>query len=362
VLIAGAWILAAAISAAPEPEPEPSSDLKEAPWGKELDDEIERVKKTFHGAIALYTSDPHRGFRHANNADKPSYLASGVKIAFMVEVFRQVHKGELSLDDEVIYGPEDIRDGAPVVNPKPLGSKFKIRQLLEWMMQSSDNAASDMIAKKVGIENINRGMKEEGFNGFTPLSRLVDVRRSIFREMDVHADDFTALDIRTVRWTPIWDPQIAKFTEMVHRPKGTFKKQDMLDAFERFYETGVNCARLDDIGRIFERLLRGDLVGEAESKEMIKLMSETKTSNHRILGRLPSSLKVAHKTGSQYERICDLGIIYLGDKKPLIFTACLSGGNDRNGAEDTIAKLARKTYDLVVADHQKAAKVTRKSP
>jgi beta-lactamase class A len=331
-------------------------ELEEAPWGKELDGEVERVKKTFHGTISLYASDPHRGFRHAYNAEKPSYLASGVKIAFMVEVFRQVHKGELSLDDEVIYGPEDIRDGAPVVNPKPLGSKFKIRQLLEWMMQVSDNAASDMIAKKVGLESINKGLKDEGFDGFTPLSRLIDVRRSIFREIDVHADDLTPLEIRNIRWTPIWDPQIAKFTEAVGRPKGTYKKQDMLDAFDRFYETGVNCARVDDIGRIFERLLRGDLVSEDASKQMILLMSETKTSNHRILGRLPPGLKVAHKTGSQYERICDLGIITLTDGKPLILAACLAGGKDRNLAEDTIAKLARKTYDLVAADHAKAAR------
>src|SRR5260370_325294 len=99
-------------------------DWKPARWGSDLDAEDERARPAFSGSIALYASDPYRGVRHGYNAEKPSYLASGVKLAFMVEVFRQVHRRELSLDDEVTYGAEDIRDGAPVVNPKPVGSKF----------------------------------------------------------------------------------------------------------------------------------------------------------------------------------------------------------------------------------------------
>lgn len=330
---------------ASQPRPEDPQG-KVAPWGAELGLEIEKIKRSFSGSVALYVSDPERAVRYAYNAEKPSYLASGVKIAFMIEVFRQLKKGELSLDEEVTYGPDDIRDGAPVVNPKPIGSKFTIRQLLGWMMQSSDNAASDMIAKRVGLERINQGLKEEGLDGFTPLSRLIDVRRGIFREIDVHADDFTPIDIRTIRWTPIWDPQMAKLTQMLGRPKGSYTKQDMLDAFDRFYETGVNCARVDTIGRILERMLRGELVSQEASKQMIELMSDVKTSNHRILGRLPPGVRVVHKTGSQYERICDLGIIYLPGDRPLVIASCLEGGKDRNGAEDAIAKLARKAYDL----------------
>src|SRR6185436_1669725 len=112
----------------------------------------------------------------------------------------------------------------PVVNPKPIGSKMAIRELLKHMIQISDNAASDMIAKRVGIDRINRGMVEEGLTGFSPLTRLLDVRIGFFRELDVRADDFTGSDVRTIRWTPIWDPQIAKMTQMFGRPKGTYTK------------------------------------------------------------------------------------------------------------------------------------------
>jgi beta-lactamase class A len=321
-----------------------------APWGAELDKEIELVKRSFSGDISIHARDPNRGVWYGFNAEKPSYLASGVKIAFMLEAFRQESKGELSFDEELTYGPEDIRDGATVLNPKPLGSKISMRALLEAMMQASDNSASDMIVRRVGLDRINQGLKELGYEGFTPLIRLIDVRRAVFREMDVRADDLSALDIRTVRWTPIWDPQVAKLTQLLGRPRGTFTKQDMLDAFDRFYATGVNGARLDTMSRILWDIQRGALISAEASERMLALMSHAKTSTRRILGKLPRGTRVAHKTGSQYERICDLGIIYLPEDRPLIFCACLSGGNNRTLAEDMLARLARKTYDLVLAN------------
>jgi beta-lactamase class A len=330
------------------------SEWKPAPWSDALKKELDLLKRSFSGTIAFHVRDPHRGVSYGHNAEKPSYLASGVKVAFMIEVFRQREKGTLSLDEELTYGPEDIRDGATVLNPSPLGSKWPIKKLLESMMQVSDNSASDMIARRVGLKNVNAGLVELGYHGFTPLTSLLDVRRALFREMDVHADDFTPLDVRTVRWTAIWDPQIAKLTQLLGRPKGTFTKQDMLDAFDRMYASGVNSARMDTMSRIFYDILTGKLINEKASKEMLDLMSATRTSNHRILGRLPKNVRVAHKTGSQYERVCDLGIVWLPDEKPLIMCACLAGGHDRNAAEDVIAKMAKKTWDLVIADHKGA--------
>jgi beta-lactamase class A len=86
---------------------------------------------------------------------------------------------------------------------------------------------------------------------------------------------------------------------------------------------------------------------------MLDLMTNTHTSRNRILGKLPAGLTVAHKTGSQYERICDLGIIFLSPDEPLVFTACLAGGNDRNLAEATLADLARDAVDAAMPAHPK---------
>jgi len=84
------------------------------------------------------------------------------------------------------------------------------------------------------------------------------------------------------------------------------------------------------------------------------LMTGTRTSTHRLLGRLPKGTVVAHKTGSQWQRMCDLGIINLPNKKHAIVAVCTQNGQVTR-SEVTIARIARKAYDLILAHHRRAA-------
>lgn len=301
--------------------------------------------------MAVYVSDPHRGYRYGYKEDVPVYLASVVKTAFMIEVFRQREQNKLRFDETIEYTEARIRDGAPRVNKRELGERFSIETLLEWMIQSSDNAASDMLAERVGLENVQRGLVEEGLIGFSRLTYLVDVRRGIYRNLDVTADDLTPLDVRTIRWTRIWQPQVDKLNEMLGRPRGTFTKEMLLEAYDRYYDTGVNKAKMRTIGLMYEKMVRGELVSEKASREMITLMVGSRTSTRRLLGRLPPGTKVAHKTGSQFNRLCDTGIIFLPDDRPLVVAACMQDGNVIV-AEKNVARIARKAYDLAVQDHR----------
>lgn len=333
----------------------PSSELVQAPWSAALDREVANIRRSFKGHLAAYVSDPTRGYRWGFNEQEPVYLASGVKVAFMVEVYRQREQGKLKFDETLVYGPDQVRDGGPRMKSVPEGTQMPIETLLHYMMEYSDNAASDMLATRVGLDRINQGLKEEGLSGVTPLTYLIDVRRGIFGELDPKALEFTPADIRTLRWTPIWEPQIRKFTQMVGKPPGTFKKQDLLDAYERYYAKSTNRAPMATMGLLLEKMLRGELVNPKASADMLELMSHAKTSTHRILGRLPPGTKVAHKTGSQFERVCDLGIIFLPDKTPLVVTACAADGGVVP-SENAIARIARAAYDQAVAEHKKAKK------
>jgi beta-lactamase class A len=341
------------LSKSPRVLPSASADELARAWKARFEATVKRLNQRFKGRIALFVSDPKLGVRVGVDHERPSYLASGVKVPFMVEVFRQVHQGTLSLDEELVYDADAIRDGAPRMNQKPLGSKVKVRELLTLMIKDSDNAASDMIARRVGLENINRGLEEEGFVGFTPLTYLIDVRRATLRAVDLRADDLSPQEIRDVRWVVGWDSQAKKLAELCGRPAGTYKGKDLIAGFDRFYETDVNSARLDAVAMLLERIVKKELVSADASRQMLDLMTNTHTSRNRILGKLPAGLTVAHKTGSQYERICDLGIIFLSPDEPLVFTACLAGGNDRNLAEATLADLARDAVDAAMPAHPK---------
>lgn len=331
----------------------PSSKLEPAPWAESLSATAARLDERFEGRFAAYVSDPYRGYHWGYNDDVPYYLASGVKIAFMVEVFRQRERGTLSFDEKVPYTAAAIRDGAPRVNRLKLGASVPVGELLDWMMRSSDNSASDMLAGRVGLRNVNRGLEEEGIYGFTPLTFLLDVRRGIYRELDVTADDLSPEDVRAIRWTRIWDPQIRKLEQMLGKPSGYYQRPDLFAAYDRFYDTGVNRAPMRAVGFLFEQMAQGQLVSEKASDDMVALMSEARTSTHRLMGKLPHNTKVAHKTGSQFHKVCDLGMIFLPDDTPLVVTVCTDGG-EVPAAEGTIASLARAAYDLAVAERQQA--------
>ncbi|MEQ8280352.1 MAG: serine hydrolase [Deltaproteobacteria bacterium] len=344
--------LFASSASAEEVELVPIAELKPAPWTKDLDREIERINRRYSGELAAYVSDPYRGYRYGFNAGKPFYLASGVKIAFMIGIFRAREHDGLTFDEKITFTEKNLRDGGPRSNKIELGTQVSIHTLLDWMMRSSDNAASDILAERADLQAINRGLVDEGLEGFTPLTYLVDVRRGIYRNLDVTADDLTPLEVRTIRWTRIWNPQIAKLNEMLGVPRRTYSKDDLMKAYDRFYATEVNNAPMATVGLVFEKMLRKQLVSAKASEEMLELMTGARTSTHRILGRLPRGTRVAHKTGSQFERLCDLGVVFLPDGKPMIVTACTKGGTVPS-SEAAIARIARKAYDLILADHAK---------
>lgn len=335
------------LGAQPEESGRDPRALEDA-WKQAFDREIVGLSRRFKGRISVYVSDYTRGVRYRHDIDKPCYLASGVKLTFMLEVFRQQHRGLLSLDDKLVYEPSDVRDGAPRINKKKFGDEVTIRELLKLMIHASDNAASDMLVRKVGIENVNLGLTAEGFDGFGRITSLYDVRRGVYRAVDPTADDLGPEEIKKLRWTAIWDPQVRELERMLGKPARSYKKDDLLRAYDRFYETGVNHARLESVGKLLEKLARRELVSEKASDQMLELLYGVRTGENRIRARLPPGTPVAHKTGSQYERICDLGLIGLPDKTQLVVASCMAGGEDRVAAEATLAAVARKAYDLAL--------------
>ena len=343
-------IILTSLGARPQFVEEPSS-WTAPPYADRLRALVQKALGGYQGALGLAISDPVLGHRFGYQGSKPMYLASTVKLAFMVGVFRAREQGLLKFSDALIYGVSDIRDGAPRLNRMLLGAQIPISTLLDWMMRSSDNGASDMLAKRVGLERISQDLENEGITGISRLSYMIDVRRGIYRELDVSADDLSARDIRKIRWTKIWQPQVDVLNDYLGKPRRTFSKSDLLLAYDRYYKTGVNSAPMNSMARLFEKLLFGRLVSKTASAEMLELMTETRTSTHRLRGRLPRGTLVAHKTGSQFKRLCDMGIVVLPDRQPLVVAACTEGGGVHE-SEAVIAQITRSAYDLAHAHHQ----------
>ena len=344
------WALAGLVLATPAPV---DAAYTEPRWAPQLTEVIEVAVRDYPGRFGLQVVDVVRGEAFGYREEAPMYLASGVKLAFMVAAFRAIESKSLSLEEELLYSVDDERDGSPELNQRDVGVRVRVAQLLEWMIRLSDNAASDLIADRLGMEAIQAGLVAEGIYGFSPLTRLIDVRRGIYRVLDVRADDLSAHEIRRIRWTPIWDPQVRRIEKLLGRPRGTHNAKSLIAAYHQFYATGVNKAPMRAVAEILSGILAGTLVSKAASEAMLELMSGARTSQNRLLGQLPEGIDVAHKTGSQYLHFCDLGIVFLptssADREsrgdPLVVTMCTEDG-PLEISETLMATVARRAYDL----------------
>lgn len=330
-------------------------------WPVELQTDVLKIAKGFNGEFAVYVKDLSTGVKYTFNADTPMYLASGVKVPVMVALFKQIRARQTTLDEELVYTAADVRDGAPLLSFLRVGTPVSIRILLEAMIQQSDNAATDMIIRHVGLENVNRVLQEEGIFGFGPITTLLDVRRLVYREMDTRTASFSPQDIFSLGVTRPLEKRLLKFTEMLEEPPGTFTAADYQRAFDDYYAQGYNTAPIVAMGELLERLARGKIVDAPASEAMIKVMLGTETGRRRVRAGLPADVPLAHKTGTQFRRICDFSVFFMGEDRPIVFAVAVKNSG-RTRSEDVVARLAKRAYWHLASPEERDAALKRPPP
>lgn len=331
-----------------EPDTENSLQLNadgslRAPFHARLQKEIDLIEANFPGSISFYLSDLKRGYSFGHLENRLMYLASGVKLLVMIEIFRQRELGNLKLSEKIFYGRNDLRDGAPDLNRRSVNQRFKIRELLKFMIENSDNAAADLLMKRVGGANIRKHLIEDGFENIPHIVPLVDVRNEVYAQLDPRASELSAKKVRSIRWSNGFQPNLRRMKFHIGPPYGDYDYRHLDQAYADYYKRGHNHLTMRTAGNILSRLITGDLISSKASEEMLHRLVHVWSSGHRIRGALSSTTEVAHKTGTQHKRIADLSVIFLPDETPLIFTIAIAGGQ-RQDAERIIFLLTQRIY------------------
>lgn len=318
-------------------------------WPSRVQEDLSKIQRGFRGEFAVYLKELGTGTRYTYNAATPMYLASGVKVPVMVALFREVEAGRVSLDDELVLKPEDVRDGAPLLNYLRVGTPVTVNILLEAMIQQSDNVATDMIINHLGVDKVNQALKAEGLEGFGPITTLIDVRRLVYRNLDPRTAALSPADIFTLRVTNPLEARLDRLAEMLGEPPGRYSVAELDRAYRQYYEQGYNSAPVELMAALLERIVRGQAVSPRASQAMLEIMQGTQTGNRRVKAGLGADVTLAHKTGTQYQRTCDFGVFYLGPERPVIFAIAVKGGS-RAAAEAVMAKVARSAYRHLSGD------------
>ena len=131
---------------------------------------IARAEAT--GAVIGVSAVSPDGERFAHNGQRRFVAASTVKIAIMIELFRQLDAGRLSLDLVHALKREEKADGSGIIAHLHDGIAFTLADLAYLMMSISDNTATNLLIDHVGMDQVNATLRDLGASGSTLGRRM----------------------------------------------------------------------------------------------------------------------------------------------------------------------------------------------
>lgn len=278
-------------------------------WARRLEQRLQAVDQAHTGDLGVFVKDLATGITVSLRAGESWYLASGIKVPVAMTVLREVESGEFSLDTEVQLKESDYVDGAGQTNWHGPGSRLTVQNLMEQMLTVSDNTATDMLIRLVGLDQVNSLVRELVPQGFGSVTTLADVRRQAYSGFHPDAFNLTGRDFFAIRKQSEERMRIEALASVLNLKVEDFALNDLDSAFAAYYATNLNGAWLSAYGQLLQALVEGRALQPESTRYLLDLLLKVKTGENRIKAGLPSSKAFAHKTGTQHRRACDLGVV-----------------------------------------------------
>src|SRR5947199_7896835 len=247
--------------------------------------------------ISFY--DAETTIQWAYNADHYFHAASTMKLAVLLGVFRQVDRGELTLD-----APVHVRNRfTSIVNQEPfmldlsrdadpnvyghLGKTLTVRELAFWMITKSSNLATNLLVEIVGIHNIQQALDELEIDGVKILRGVED---------------------------------------------------------QAAFQAGLNNeVTANGLLKLLRVIANRKAYSPEASEEMLSILLEQQYRSGIPAG-LPKAARVAHKTGNISTVHHDAGIIFLDGRKPYVLVV-LTQFAAETGRGTAVAEVSRDIFN-----------------
>lgn len=304
---------------------------------------IEGIDERMKGNLGVYIKDLQSGTEVNYRTDRDWYLASTIKIPLAVSVLQKVEAGELSLTQELEVTRSDYVDGSGALQFAEPGSRYTIDELIQHSTEDSDSTATDMLIRLLGEEEFNRQIQEDlDLKEFGPITTILQVRHDAYAEIHPEAKQLTNLDFIELKKASAYTERYRRFLEKLDIAPEQASAPSLTEAFERYYERGINSGSLDAMGKLLERLVQGELLNAENTDRLLGYMENVNTGDGRIKAGLPETAVFAHKTGTQISRSCNVGILNpRTPAKAVVVAACAEGYDQLGEAEQSFARLGR---------------------
>lgn len=138
-----------------------------------IQEQLSRIQNDFSGRYALYAEHLDTGEVVQFGTMVPMETASTIKLPILVESLRQVDKDVLQLDTMVELESGDLVGGSGILQNLSLGIRLPLRDVLTLMITISDNVATNMVLRLVGLSSVNHTMHMLGLKD-TEIKKRID--------------------------------------------------------------------------------------------------------------------------------------------------------------------------------------------
>ncbi|MEG2653198.1 MAG: serine hydrolase [Ruthenibacterium sp.] len=237
------------------------------------------------GDACFYYENLVTGDTLAYGADTPLVAASVIKLPVLIEAFRRMREGTLSPDESFVITQADKLPSCGALSYLHDGVQVTLLDLCTLMIILSDNTATNLLIKRLGMEGINKNLRALG-------ARTTTLRRLLF---DSAASGQGIENYITAR----------------------------------------------EMGSLLKQLYHGEIVSAQDSAAMLEILKK-----QRLNGKIPFYLHgvpIAHKTGEDDGITHDVGIVYA--RQP--FVVCFCGAQVQVPEfERTMQDIARILYEI----------------
>ncbi len=259
---------------------------------KKLETSIEEIADRLDGVMGVAVLDLTDGRSLLRNADRVFPTASSIKIAILLELYRQDQearsgtKEKAKLADIYTFDPKDlVEDSRIMAGLTPGVTRVTNHDLAQFMIAVSDNAAANVLIGRVGKDNVNTTLRGLGLSNTLLRRKMMDTAAA--------------------------------------------RRGD------------ENVATPQEMARLLEAIYKEKVLNKQATAELIKQLSTKKESY--IPRYLPENIQVASKPGELEGVRNDCGIVF-AHNRPFVVSVMTAYDRDEKSAERAISEVALEAY------------------
>ena len=284
--------VAAALTATFAPQSEQANPTRGAPREvvvapppapAELVEWLNALGEGFNGRAGIAIRDIETGWTAEYNGHQIFPQQSVSKVWVALAVYDAIDRGQMTLDEPILIRREDLSVFHQPIRAKVDSDGYVAtpRELLMGAIAKSDNAANDVLMRRVG--------------GGDAVQQVIDDKHLGAIRAGTE-ERYLQADIAGMYWRPEyaidWNFQHARAT------LPDLYREAKLDAYLADPRDGATPAA---IVNALAKLKRGQLLSPSSTQHMLGIMGETETGNRRLRAGLGEGWSIAHKTGTGQE-------------------------------------------------------------